>query len=548
MRIRLISVRFAACFITLGTFSGQPWAQQEATSEATAVSPLPATVELSLGEAVALVLERNLDIEIERYFPLIAAEDVVFERGEFDPELSSLISYTEADRQGGIQFRRTFDAEGFRSKNLIWNTGLRERTITGAEAEAGVEFSRDDLIVSGMWDEDEDGVLEPFRFHTEEYTSRPYFDLNQPLLQGFGVKVNTANLRIARNREQAAFLVFCDRVEEILAATQKAYWELVFSERAVQIGEEAVELAESFLRLAESRFRVGTGLETDVLQAQAQLAGREADLLQAQNLLESNRDLLRTLLRLTNTPDEWDVPLVPSDPPTTTTDVPNLRQCVTEAFANRFDYQVAKLDLDDREIEALVARNARYPVLDLFGTIAVLGLESNPGRSFETATDADFFEVTGGLRFSYPLGNHAARGRHRRALWEQKQAGASMELLEDQIVRQVREAWRAIETNWKQIEARERARVLAERKLDLEEKRYRVGRATSTDVLDFQEDLTRARVDETRARIDYLNSWIDLELSKGTVAGRCGVQIEGYPGQSSETREGADTGPSFTKK
>jgi len=544
MTLARVPVGFV-CFLGLAAASVRGARAEEDGSTPAAEAVSAATVGLSLAESMVLALERNLEIEVQRYFPLIAAEDVTFERGAFDPALSSVLSYTESEQQGGVQFRSIFGAESFRTKDLEWDTSLRKRTTVGTEVGAGYALTREDLIVSGQ--REEDGTVEPFSFHTEEYRSRLYVDLNQPLLQGFGTGVNTAMIRIAGNREQAAFLLFLDRIEEVLAGTQKAYWELVFAARSVEIAEQALELARSFERLAESRLRAGTGLRNDVLQAKAQVADREADVLQVVNLLRDNEDILRTLLRLTDTREEWTVGLEPTDEPTTVPTIPPLGECITEAFANRYDYRVAKLDVEQREIQVVMARNERYPVLDLFGAIAALGLEDTPGRSLETATDGDFYEVTAGLRFNYPLGNQSAEGRHRRALWEEKQAGASMELLEDRIIREVRQAWRHIESDAKRIEARERGRVFAEEKLTIEEQRYRVGRATSVDVLDFQEDLTRARVQETRARVDYLESWINLERSKGTLAKGSGVEVEGLIQRESRERDAAPTEPTAKK-
>jgi outer membrane protein TolC len=501
-----------------------PAGAQDAATPEMSLPPASATVEISLRESLALVLQRNLQIEVEKYFPLIAAEDVLFERGEFDPVLDSIASYSESESQGGIQFRSIFGSDSFRTKNADWRTAIRKKTTLGTEVEAGYELTRDDLIVSGV--QDDGGTPTPFRFHNEEYQSRLFLDLNQPLLRGFGTKVNTANIEIARNREEASFLMFLDRIEDVLAATQKAYWSLVFEDRNVEIAAEALELAQSFLKIAEARRRAGTALEVDVLEAQADVAAREADLLQARTRRRDAEDLLRTLLRLTDTPEAWDVRFEAGDEPVGATEAPDLNECITEAFANRYDFEAARLDIEGKDIQVTSDRNQQYPDLDIFGTVAGLGLENQPGRSLDTATDGDYWEVTGGIRFSYALGNNSAEGRYRRSLWERRQAIANLDLLSDQIVREVRAAWRQISIGLKRIEERERARVFAERKLESQQRLYEVGRATSTDVLDFQEDLTVARIRESFARIDYLLSWVDLDRARGTVANQCGVKID----------------------
>jgi outer membrane protein TolC len=90
----------------------------------------------------------------------------------------------------------------------------------------------------------------------------------------------------------------------------------------------------------------------------------------------------------------------------------------------------------------------------------------------------------------------------------------------------VREAVRQIETDIKRVKATRAARVLAEQKLDAEEKKLEVGISTNFQVLEFQEDLAVAESNETRAIIDYNRSLINLERAKGTILSTNNISLQ----------------------
>ena len=75
----------------------------------------------------------------------------------------------------------------------------------------------------------------------------------------------------------------------------------------------------------------------------------------------------------------------------------------------------------------------------------------------------------------------------------------------------VREAARDVNTNLRRVEATKRARELAERRLEADNKRFSVGLASTFELLQSQRDLARARQSELRAIIDYNQSLVDFE-------------------------------------
>ncbi len=76
---------------------------------------------------------------------------------------------------------------------------------------------------------------------------------------------------------------------------------------------------------------------------------------------------------------------------------------------------------------------------------------------------------------------------------------------------QVRDAARQLVANSKRVNATGAARVLAERRLEAEEKKFEAGMSTSFEVFQAQRDLSQARSNELRAVLDYNNSQVDFE-------------------------------------
>ena len=71
----------------------------------------------------------------------------------------------------------------------------------------------------------------------------------------------------------------------------------------------------------------------------------------------------------------------------------------------------------------------------------------------------------------------------------------------------VREAVRRVHTDFKRIETTRSARIMAEKQLQAEQERLKVGLAATTRfVLDFQRDLATAQGNELRAILDYNKS------------------------------------------
>jgi outer membrane protein len=115
------------------------------------------------------------------------------------------------------------------------------------------------------------------------------------------------------------------------------------------------------------------------------------------------------------------------------------------------------------------------------------------------------------VNFSYSIRNRQGSAASAQARVSKDQALANFQRLELQVAQEVRSATRAVETNFKRVESTRAARVLQERRLDAEEKRFAAGMSTNFFVTQAQRDLIISRVAELRAVADYRKSLVNFE-------------------------------------
>jgi outer membrane protein TolC len=161
-----------------------------------------------------------------------------------------------------------------------------------------------------------------------------------------------------------------------------------------------------------------TGVEppNTVLQAEAEVANRQANVIDSVRIIADAQDALKRAMNIKNGGDMWEYNLIPLDKPFFTPVNPNEEACYAEALQLRPDYAAAKLGKDIAEINKIVAWNQRLPQLDLVAQYQLSGGEQTVGNSFENAETGDFETYNAGVRFSYPLQNRTARAQYRQSV------------------------------------------------------------------------------------------------------------------------------------
>ena len=467
--LRIIPYALCALFAAEAAFAAREQVDVKPPELSRSAHPL----DLTLSKAIQLAMEKNLAIKVEAFNPKIAEAHITSKRGEFDPEL----------RAGVTQGMNRADND-FEKRTAGFDVGIGGATSLGSSYSLGLNTNA---------------------FDYNGYNSGAGVSLTQPLLRGFGTDVNLASLRIARNNRQGSAWAFRQQVINVVTQTVYVYNELYAAQRSYDAARRSRELALQFEKDERRRVEVGVKTNLDVVTAQAEAAAREEAVILAQAAIDENQRVLKQLVT-DDTQTLLSTPLNIVPPPTPSTAVVDVESGLHDAFRQRPDYQQALLDLKNRHITVLKARNQTLPRLDLVGSLNLLGVtRDRAGSSYDFFGDSssDPNSWSAGMVLRFPIGNRTARGDLTEAQLLKAQALVSLHGLEQKIIVDVANAASEITTSHKRIDSTQEALRLARESLEAGQARHVAGAATTFEVLQLQKKLMDAEAAEIRAESDY---------------------------------------------
>ncbi|MEE8185529.1 MAG: TolC family protein [Thermodesulfobacteriota bacterium] len=466
---------------------------------------------LSLEEGKLMVLEKNLDIAIQRLAPQVEKMRIERERGTFDPLFSG--SFMRGDSATPLSTRSSVAAGGRRntkSKAYSLSTGISGKSPFGTEY--SIEFE-------DIW------IENTFNQFQAEYDSFAGIRITQPLFKNFGYDTNRFSIYIAQKNRDISVSELKEHIIETVAKFKKAYWDMTLAIEELKVKEESLKLAESLLNLNRKRLKAEVISPLEVTQAEAGMASRKEDVIIAQKVVRERENTLKRLI----SSDIYalrNVEIVPTDTPVVVSFIPDFEESVREGLEYRPDYQKMKTEIKKNDITIQYARNQKFPGVDLEASYGFNGLGNSFGDSLRDMDDNP--EWTLGVVVTFPLGNRSSKGDLRIAQMEARQALLNLKKLEQEILVEIDNAINELETNKQRIEATKISKRLAEESLRAEELKLRAGLSTSHNVLQFQEDLTEAKSREISAIIDYIKSLVELSRVKGTVLQEEGIKLTEY--------------------
>ena len=475
---------------------------------------------IALGDAAIRALKSNLDITISRQTKESRLSDIIVEQAKFDPTLSVNGQYLRTVNPlnrpvfGGTQNQLT-EITIFDQRNSSVTVDAQTNLLTGGNL---------DLNYSPAYTNVNPSVAQGFLFNPA-WTGGLAMTLTQPLLRNAGLDVNKTFIRIAQNNAAVEEHVFRDRVLTVLATVEQTYWELVFANENLKVAEAALKAAQNLLAENRAKAKAGVMSIVDVLQAEAAVASRVEQILIAEKSIRDQEDQLRRLLNPGENELREDMRLTPQDPPAVALQPISLQEAIDIAIERRPEIVQAKKNLDSSELNTNFAKNQLLPTLSFQGTLGLAGLGGNLGNSVNSNFSGDFYNYGAGLVLSYPLGNRSAWSTYNKRQMEGRNAQASLVSVRQQIIVGVREAVRRVQTDFKRIETTRSARIMAEKQLQAEQERLKVGLSTTRFVLEFQRDLATAQGNELRAIVDYNKSLSNLERHKATTLDRYNLEI-----------------------
>ena len=488
---------------------------------------------ISLADAAIRALQHNLDINISRQTKESRLADITVEQAKFDPTLSvngqfnrtvsplnrPVLGFSQSTLNGYQTFDQKTD-----SVTLDATTNL----LTGGNVDLNYSPSRTNVAGAQACfgkPATAPGCSGGSFLFNPSYTGGLVLTLTQPLLRNAGIDVTKTFIRIAQNNATVEEHVFRDRVLSVLATVEQTYWEVVFANENLKVADAALKAAQELLAGNRAKAKAGVMSIVDVLQAEAAVATRVEQVLVADKTIRDQEDQLRRLLNPAEEDLRQDLRLTPLDQPVVTLEPISLQEAIDTAIELRPEIFQAKKNMESSDLNTKFAKNQILPTLSFQGTMGMAGLGKDYPDSVNNNFSGNFYNYGAGLVLSYPLGNRSAWSTYNKRQLEEKNAEASLVSVRQQIIVGVREAVRRVQTDFKRIETTRSARIMAEKQLQAEQERLKVGLSITRFVLEFQRDLATAQGNELRATIDYNKSLSNLARHKATTLTRYNLQL-----------------------
>jgi outer membrane protein TolC len=397
---------------------------------------------LSLQDAIALALENNLDIEVQRYAPQIAEAGIMRARaGGFARGVSTTVQGGPPSATGsagsaaqtGISSTAaqvsaaTSSAVG---STVVTQTGSAipnlDPTLIGSARWGHLTTPQTSAFVTGTnalitrQDTNSLSVQKSFLTGTtatlglsnqslssnnrsadfNPATSATLgFTITQRLLQGFGIAVNSRQIQIAKNNREISDLTFKNQVITTVSAVINLYWDLVSFNDDVKARKQALAQAEKLYNDNRAQVEIGTLAPIEIVRAEAEVAARQQDLTITQTQVLQQETILKNVLSRNGLASlaVADAHIIPTDRiriPDTEPILP-VQDLIARALASRPELAQGRIQVANAQINLKGSRSALLPTLDAVVTLnnnalagQVSALPVVPGR---TRTNNPFF-------------------------------------------------------------------------------------------------------------------------------------------------------------
>jgi outer membrane protein len=524
MTIRLLSITLSLLL------AGPALAQQASPADR---GGLGGQLYLSLTEAQDMALENNLGLDIARSSPLIASQLVGEAEGVFDPLASAEWQFNHDEIPVASPVQLAFGGSALiKEKRWSYSTGINGILPFGLAYSTDYNFERADSN-SGF------AALEP--------AFRPTWrsELTLPLLRG--LIDNPENVAVKRSKigQDISDQDFRAAVMDLVLQVEINYWGLAAARAQQGVAEKSLATARDLLEQTRVQYEVGVVSRVNVTEADAGVAEREGDAIQATNDARAAHDVLLDTIAVPSLAEYQLTDIVLDTPAYIEYDVDE-DGSVEMAMAQDPELIAARKQLEDAKVQLRAARNDALPRLDLTTSYSLTRLDGRQKvpAGVPTGTPPQPFPDLGlgrhsqvfpgdenasygfGARASIPLGNRTARRRVTQREIELRRTERAVQRTEQQILLRVRVAAREVNSARERLEAAERRRAAADETLRAEEERLRLGDSTPFNVLQREEDVSEAETQQIEALQRYRVAIAALERFRGSILEERGISAQ----------------------
>jgi outer membrane protein len=523
---------------------------------------------LTSQDVIALALENNLDIAIQRYVPFLARE--VLRRAQAGsilrnvdspilagPQSVSTAGISSSGLAGGagvgaigtvisqvgpptpsldpsfsaqVQLGHSTTPEtnliavgtnSLSSDFRFYNFGYSQQFITGTSVSIGISSYRT-------------AVNSPFYTLNPNTAGNLNFQIQQPLLQGLSRAVNNRYIRVAKNNLKATDLEVKMQVIATISAVLDLYWDLVSFNEDVQLKQQALDLAQKLYDDNQAQVRVGTLQQIEVTRAAAEVSARREDLLQSQTHVAQQETVLKNALSRNGASNAWldDVRIITLDriEVPKTDDLKPVSELIVQALAQRPELQQSQINLGSDKIFETGTRNALLPNLSAFVQLTNNGLagtqvcggcppgyfSGGEGNVLAQEFRRNFPNYSAGFSLNIPFRNRVAQADYVADELGIRQDELRLRRAESQVRVDVKNAVMGLQQARSRYESAVNTRTLAQQTLEAEQNRFNFGETPdATLVIQAQKDLVQDQTDEVQAMANYTHARNAFDVAIG---------------------------------
>jgi len=506
------------------------------------------TARLTLKQVIYIALSNNPQVAAIELGPIGSTESVRSALSVFDPDFTATADQIKTVTPTTSALESAGDA--LSTKDYDWNFGLN-KVLSTTNGTLSFTFNNTRQLSNNLTE-----TINPY------YDSTLAVSLSQPLLRNFGWKFATINVRLAESAQKEAQWSMAQSLQSFVQQVGNDYWNVVLTEENLEVAQESLKFNQDLVRQNSISVRVGTLAPLDLQEAQSSAATAAANVYTSEASLATARAQLRQDVMLNPSHSFLPQNVEPAD-------APNLAMKVDENEMDALEtgvlYSPSLGDMRESIRTALLEvqfqENQLLPQVTVQTQIANSGLAGDalcgspfgstktncfnsklsgapPLNGVKLPFDGDYGTVLNNL-FNYgyynyefvvnyerPLSNAAARSALGQSRVSYEQLRLQYRASLSQLVEQVESALANIHADIKRVEATKSATYYSREALHDEEIRFRVGMATTHDLLQYENELVTAQGNEVQADIDLENAWLALETAKGTLLRSFNVNFE----------------------
>jgi HAE1 family hydrophobic/amphiphilic exporter-1 len=489
---------------------------------------------MTLQDAIGMALENNRDIEVTRKNVLIAEFDLKAARGVYEPHFQGQTYYDRSTVPNvSIFSTNTTTTQGSFLGNAALNSYLPGfGTVVSATAN-NQRVTTDNPI----------SILSP------QYNSSLGVSVTQPLFRGRSIDPQRRTIEIAKRNLSLTDAQFRQKAIEIVANVERAYWDLAYTLRNLQVQRDGVRDAKAQLEHNRRLVEEGQLAPIDVVAAETQVANYEQAVYDALNLVNVSENNLKNLISPNRTEKLWSQAITPTDPVSLVVPTVSLETATEAAINNRPELELNKVQKEINDIDRKFYKSQRQPQIDLIASYNSSGIGGNANPNFTSpfcltnpdpttcnatllapvlsnlggpstaysdifANKYPTFRV--GVQFNLPIfGDRTSLAQLGRALVEGDRFETQRQALEQSIQVEVRNALQVVRTAEARLRSASIARENSAKQYESEQRKLDSGQSDIYRVLERQTALTAARSNELRAQTELNKAIADLGRAMG---------------------------------